>query len=47
MAVEILKDGKDISTMPIAYDENPVKKYNPEICEALGITVPEGYVPIQ
>ena len=47
MAVEILRDGKDISTMPIAYDENPVKKYNPQICEQLGITVPEGYVPIE
>ena len=47
MAVEILKEGKDISTMPIAYDENPVKKYNPSICEALGVTVPEGYTPIE
>ena len=47
MAVEILKDGKDISKMPIAYDEHPVKKYNPEICDALGITVPEGYVPVE
>ena len=47
MAVEILKDKKDISKMPIAYDENPVKKYNPAICEALGITVPEGYVAIE
>ena len=47
MAVEILRDGKDISTMPIAYDENPVKKYNPSICSALGITVPEDYVPIE
>ncbi len=47
MAVEILKDGKDISKMPIAYDEHPVKKYNPEICSALGITVPEGYVPVE
>ena len=47
MAVEILKEGKDISKMPIAYDENPVKKYNAEICEQLGITVPEGYVPIE
>ncbi len=47
MAVEILKDGADISTMPIAYDENPVKKYNPEICEELGITVPDGYEAIE
>ena len=46
MAVEILKDGKDISKMPIAYDENPVKKYNKTICDALGITVPSGYVAI-
>lgn len=43
MAVEILKDGKDISEMPIAYDEAPVKKYNAAICDELGITPPEGY----
>ena len=47
MAVEILKDGKDISTMPIAYDENPVKKFNKTICEELGITVPTSYVEIE
>ena len=43
MAVEILKAGKDISTMPIAYDDAPVKKYNKTICDELGITPPEGY----
>ena len=43
MAVEILKDGKDISTMAIAYDENPVKKYNPTICKELGIKAPKGF----
>lgn len=47
MAVEILKDGKDIATMPIAYDENPVKKYNKEICDELGIVVPSTYVEIE
>lgn len=47
MAVEILKDGKDISTMPIAYDENPVKKFNAEICNELGIVIPEGYEAIE
>lgn len=43
MAVEILKNGKDISTMAIAYDENPVKKYNPTICKELGIKAPKGF----
>ena len=46
MAVEILKDGKDISEMPIQYDEAPVKKYNKDICDELGITAPEGYSPL-
>ena len=46
MAVEILKDGKDITKMPIAYDTNPSKKFNKAICDELGITVPEGYVEI-
>lgn len=46
MAVEILKDGKDISTMPIAYDEHPVKKFNKAICQELGVTVPESYIEI-
>lgn len=47
MAVEILKDNKDISKMAIAYDESPVKKYNKTICEDLGITVPTGYIAIE
>ncbi len=46
MAVEILKDGKDISKMPIAYDNSPVKKFNKAICDELGITVPSSYVKI-
>lgn len=46
MAVEILKDGKDIATMPIAYDESPVKKFNKDICEDLNITVPNTYIEI-
>ena len=47
MAVEILKNSKDIKTMPIAYDTNPVKKYNATICTRLGITIPSGYTPIE
>lgn len=46
MAAKILKGEADISTMPIAYDESPIKKYNKEICDELGLTVPEGYVAI-
>jgi putative ABC transport system substrate-binding protein len=47
MAVDILKNGKDISTMAIEYDDNPVKKYNADICKQLGITVPDGYEKIE
>ena len=43
MAAEILKEGKDISKMAIAYDENPVKEYNKKKCADLGITVPSDY----
>ncbi len=46
MAAKILKGESDISTMPIEYYANPVKKYNPEICKELGITVPSDYVEI-
>ena len=46
MAVEILKDGADITQMEIRYDPNPVKKYNKTICDQLGITVPDDYEPL-
>lgn len=46
MAAKILTGESDISTMPIEYYQNPVKKYNPEICEQLGITVPSDYTAI-
>ena len=46
MAVKILSEGADISTMPIEYAPNFTKKYNPSICETLGITVPDGYEAI-
>ena len=41
MAVKILKDGEDISTMPIEYAPNFTKEYNKDICEELGIEVPD------
>ena len=46
MAASILKDGADISTMPIEYAPEFVKKYNPPLCQALGVTAPEGYEAI-
>ncbi|MCR5755240.1 MAG: ABC transporter substrate-binding protein [Acetatifactor sp.] len=46
MAAKILAEGGDISTMPIEYAPNFVKKYNPSICESLNITIPEGYEAI-
>ena len=45
MAAKILKGEADVSTMQIEYAP-AVKKYNPTICEALGLTAPEGYEPI-
>ena len=45
MAAKILKGEGDISTMKIEYAP-ATKKYNAEICTALGLTAPEGYAPI-
>ena len=47
MAAKILKGEAKIEEMPIQYFENPVKKYNKEICELLGIVVPEDYIAIE
>lgn len=46
MAYKILTGEADIATMPIEYAPNFTKMYNAEICEELGITVPEGYTAI-
>lgn len=46
MAAKILAEGADISTMPIEYAPNFTKKYQAANCEALNITVPEGYEAI-
>lgn len=47
MAVKILKGESDISTMPIEYYDNPVKEYNKDLCDQLGIKVPDDYVAIE
>ncbi len=46
MAYEILVNGKDISSMEIQYAPKVTKEYNKDICEALGITVPDDYEAI-
>lgn len=46
MAAKILAEGADISTMPIEYAPTFTKKYQAANCEALNITVPDGYEAI-
>ena len=47
MAYEILVNGADPATMEVQYAPAVTKKYNAENCEALGITVPDGYEAIE
>ena len=46
MAYEILVNGADVGSLEIQYSPTFVKEYNPDICEALNITVPEGFVAL-
>ena len=46
MAAKILTGEADISTMAVEYDENYKKKYNKEICDELGVVIPEGFEEI-
>ncbi len=46
MAAEILANGADVTTMAVEYAPQVTKKYNAEICETLGVTIPEGYEAI-
>ncbi|MCI8317072.1 MAG: ABC transporter substrate-binding protein [Lachnospiraceae bacterium] len=47
MAARILIDGEDISQMPIEYAPAFTKKYNKEICERLGVEIPDDYVELE
>ena len=47
MAVKILTGEANVSEMPVEFAGNPTKMYNAANCEALGITPPEGYAPLQ
>ena len=46
MAVQVLTGEADISEMPIEYAPEFTKKYNPELAEAMGVTIPDDYVAI-
>ena len=46
MAAKILTGEANISEMPVEFAPEPTKLYNAANCEALGVTVPEGYDPI-
>jgi len=46
MAYEILVNGADPASMEIRYSPTFTKKYNADVCSALGIEVPEDYVAI-
>ena len=47
MAAKILKGEANIEDMAIEYFPAPVKKYNKEIAETLGIEIPEDYIAIE
>ena len=47
MAYKILAEGEGIASMEVETAAQVTKKYNPAICEELGITIPEGYEAIE
>ena len=47
MAAKILTGEENVAEMPIQWAAETTKKYNPEICEELGVEVPEDYVAIE
>ena len=47
MAAKILKGEADISTMPVEYFPNPVKKFNPAMAELFSVDIPSDYIAIE
>ena len=47
MAAKVLTGEADISIMTVKSVDVATKMYNPVICEKLGVTVPDGYQPVQ
>ena len=46
MAYEILVNGADVAAMEVRFAPNVTKEYNAELCELLGVAVPEDYAAI-
>ena len=46
MALQILTEGADVSTMEIGFAPDPQKQYNAPLCAALGLDIPADYVAI-
>lgn len=47
MAAKILTGESDISSMPVEYFPNPVKKYNPDLAALYNVQLPDDYVAIE
>ncbi len=47
MAYDILVGGEDVASMNIQFAPSQTKMYNPDICDQLGLTAPEGYTAIE
>lgn len=47
MAVRILSGEENVSEMPVEYAPEFTKKYNAELAEAMGVTIPDDYVAIE
>ena len=47
MACEVLVNGADVAALPVAFAPNVTKEYNAELCELLGVEIPEDYVAIE
>ena len=47
MAAKILKGEADVSEMPVEFAPEVTKMYNVANCEALGVTPPDDYAPIE
>ena len=47
MAYDILVNGADITTMNVESAPQVTKEYNKDICDQLGITIPDDYTAIE